>query len=144
MILVGISSFLVALGVTWAVTPYVIRLAGRLGAVDLPGGRKAHSAPMPRIGGLAVFLGFVSGLAFGAFATGDLLTVPESTVYWPGLIFSACALLLVGLIDDIYGLSFHWKFAAQIVAAIYVWQCGFQITTLSNPLGGWFEFELLS
>jgi UDP-GlcNAc:undecaprenyl-phosphate GlcNAc-1-phosphate transferase len=144
MFLVGISSFIVALAVSWAVTPFVIRLAGYLGAVDLPDSRKTHLAPMPRIGGLAVFCGFFSGLAFAAFSIGALDVLPESGVYWPGLGFAACGLLVIGMIDDTRGLSFQWKFAAQIVAAIYVWNCGFKIENISHPLGGSIEFDLLS
>ena len=144
MFLVGISSFIVSLAVSWAVTPWVIRLAGRLGAVDLPGGRKSHASPMPRIGGLAVFCGFVAGLAFAAFSIGALNVIPDSGVYWPGLGLAACGLLVVGLIDDTRGLSFHWKFAAQILAATYVWNCGFKIENISHPLGGSIEFDLLS
>jgi UDP-N-acetylmuramyl pentapeptide phosphotransferase/UDP-N-acetylglucosamine-1-phosphate transferase len=53
--------------------------------MDLPGHRKTHSAPTPRIGGLAVFVGFVSGLTFAAYATGNLWTIPQPGVYWRGL-----------------------------------------------------------
>jgi UDP-GlcNAc:undecaprenyl-phosphate GlcNAc-1-phosphate transferase len=144
MIYVGIASFLVAVGATWIATPGVIRLAAWLGAVDLPGGRKRHASPVPRIGGLAVFLGFFAGMAFAAFATGNLLTIPQTGVYWRGLAFAATALLLVGLFDDLYGLRYYWKFAAQIIAAVYIWSCGFRIETISHPMGGNLDLELLS
>lgn len=144
MIYVGIASFLVAMGATWVVTPGVIRFARYLGAVDLPGGRKTHAEPMPRIGGLAVFVGFVAGMGFAAFATGNLFTFPATGVYWRGLAFAATALLVVGLIDDLYGLSYRWKFAAQITAAVYVWYCGFRIESITHPLGGSLDLELLS
>lgn len=144
MLYVGFASFIVAVGVTWAVTPGVIRLASLLGALDHPGERKTHSTPTPRIGGLAVFLGFVGGMAFAAFATGNLFTFPQPGVYWRGLAFAASGLLVVGLIDDLRGLSFHWKFAAQIVAATYVWQCGFRIESITHPLGGAIELGWLS
>ena len=136
MFLVGIASFIVAMGVTWMVTPAVIRLAGWLGAIDLPGGRKTHQEPIPRIGGLAVFLGFLAGLAFGAYATGNLFTLPENGVYWRGLVLVTGGLFLVGIIDDLWGLSFLWKFAAQILAAGYIWNCGFRIDALSDLQGG--------
>jgi UDP-GlcNAc:undecaprenyl-phosphate GlcNAc-1-phosphate transferase len=145
MIYVGIASFLVAMGATWIATPGVIRLASWIGAVDLPGGRKTHTSPVPRIGGLAVFLGFIAGMAFAAFATGNLLTIPQTGIYWRGLAFAATALLLVGLFDDLYGLRYYWKFAAQIVAAVYIWNCGFRIETISHPLGGGtLDLELFS
>lgn len=135
MFLVGFASLIVAMGVTWAVTPVLIRAAERFGVVDRPGGRKTHSSPTPRIGGVAVFAGFVAGMAFAAYSTGLLFDLPQG-VYWRGLMFAATGLFLVGLFDDLRGLSFRWKFAAQIVAAVYVWQSGFRIDVISHPLGG--------
>lgn len=144
MIYVGIAAFLVAVGTTWILTPGVIRLARILGAVDRPGGRKTHVEPVPRIGGVAVFCGFAAGMAFAASATGNLLGAPQVGVYWRGLGFAATALMLVGLVDDLFGLSYRWKFAAQILAATYVWNCGFRIDVVSHPLGGGLDLGLLS
>ncbi len=135
---------IVAMGVTWATTPLVVRMAPLLGAVDQPGARSAHITPTPRIGGLAVFLGFVAGMTFGAWATGNLTHIPQPGVYWRGLAIAATAMLIVGLIDDLRGLSFSWKFLAQILAAIYVWRCGFGIDVVTHPLGGALELGVLS
>jgi UDP-GlcNAc:undecaprenyl-phosphate GlcNAc-1-phosphate transferase len=145
LVSVGIASFLVAMGATWIVTPGVIWLARKLGAVDLPGGRRPHSGEVPRIGGLAVFIGFVAGAGFAAAATGSLFNVPEVGIYWRGLAFAASGMLLVGVLDDLYGLSYRWKFAAQIVAAVYMWNCGFTIDAVSNlALGGTLHLQWLS
>jgi len=136
---------IVAMGVTWMVTPGAIRLARYLGAVDLPGGRKIHLRPIPRIGGLAVYAGFLAGLVFAAIATGNVPTsLSKVSVYWQGMALAATAILLVGLIDDLWGLSFYWKFAAQTVAAVFVWLCGFRIEILAHPLGGELELGMLS
>jgi UDP-GlcNAc:undecaprenyl-phosphate GlcNAc-1-phosphate transferase len=134
MLAVGTACLILAMGVCWMLTPAIIWLARHLDALDRPGGRKVHLRPIPRIGGLAVFLGFVAGLAFAAWVSGTLWTVPAVSVYWRGLAFAATGMLLAGLIDDIWGLSFHWKFAAQIAAAIYVWSCGFRIDLFALPL----------
>jgi len=142
MVLIG--SLITAIGVTWILTPWVIRLARALGALDLPGGRKAHREPIPRIGGLAVFFGFVAGMVFAAGATGMLFLRPQDSVNWRGLAIAATFLLIVGLIDDLRGLSFYWKFAAQILAGVYAWQCGFLIERLTNPFGGALELGWLS
>jgi UDP-GlcNAc:undecaprenyl-phosphate GlcNAc-1-phosphate transferase len=53
-------------------------------------------------------------------------------------------MLLVGLADDLLGLSYRWKLAAQVVGASWIWYCGFRIEIVSNPLGGWLEIEMLS
>jgi UDP-GlcNAc:undecaprenyl-phosphate GlcNAc-1-phosphate transferase len=144
MLLVGVSSLIIAMGVTWIVTPGVIRLARLLGAVDLPGGRRPHAQPTPRIGGLAVFVGFLSGLAFAAWATGNLQSAPDVGVSWRGLAIAATGVLLVGVLDDLRRVAFYWKFAAQLAAAAYVWTCGFRIEIITHPLGGDWELGLLS
>jgi UDP-GlcNAc:undecaprenyl-phosphate GlcNAc-1-phosphate transferase len=145
MYFVGIACLIVAMGVTWMVTPLTIQLGRRMGAVDLPGGRKIHRQPIPRIGGLAVFAGFFAGLAFAAVATGSFpSTLSKVSVYWQGMALAATGILLVGLVDDIRGLSFYWKFAAQTTAAVFVWLCGFRIEILTHPLGGELELGILS
>ena len=118
MIYLGIVSMIVAMGVTSVLTPSVIRLAHRLGAMDLPGGRKIHGGPIPRIGGVAVYFGFVAGLASAAFLAGFLLEPMQVHVYWPGLVIAATVIFLVGLADDLWRLRYYWKFAAQIACAV--------------------------
>ncbi len=139
MLLIGIATLVVSLGVTLLVTPWVVRLAGVIGALDHPGERKLHSAPVPRIGGLAVFVGFLAGLVYAAWVTGKLFTVPSSGVVWRGLALATAGMFAVGLWDDIREISFRTKLLSQIVAALLVWQFGFRIEVLSHPLGGAIE-----
>lgn len=136
MLYVGIATLIMAMGLTWIATPHVIRLADRLGALDYPGGRKTHATPTPRIGGVAVFIGFVGGLTLAALLTGSLFSMPRVDVYWRALGVGATALFLIGLIDDLWSVSFVWKFAVQVLASGYLWFYGFRIEILSNPLGG--------
>lgn len=124
---------MIAMAVTWIVTPWVIVLAEKIGALDLPGGRKLHPRPVPRIGGVAVFAGFVAGLVFGAWIT-DSLVVTSVSVYWVGVAVAAAGMLLVGFWDDVRGLSFRWKFLWQIVGGVFVWWCGFRIDLIANLL----------
>jgi UDP-GlcNAc:undecaprenyl-phosphate GlcNAc-1-phosphate transferase len=135
---------IVAMGVTSLLTPSVIRLAHRLGAMDLPGGRKVHGSPIPRIGGVAVFVGFVAGLGAAAFLAGFLFEPIQVDVYWPGLVIAATVIFLAGLADDLWGLRYYWKFAAQIGCAVYVWYCGFQVEIISIPLGDGLDLGWLS
>ena len=134
MWIIGALTAAIACATTWALTPLVVRAAHRFGAVDLPGPRKIHVTPIPRIGGLAVFLGFGVGLVFAAFATG-YATNPEigRSGYWAALSLAALAALVLGLVDDIYGVSFQWKFLVQVVAAIFLWRAGFRIEVLGVP-----------
>ena len=142
--LIGAGTLLIAMGVTVIATPLVVRLAGILGAEDLPGARKMHSAPIPRIGGVAVFIGFVSGMVFAAAVTGSLLRVPSVGVQWRGLALAAAFMFLVGLADDLWQVSFRLKLMACLAMASYVWVCGFRIDSVTSPFGGQIEMGLLS
>jgi UDP-GlcNAc:undecaprenyl-phosphate GlcNAc-1-phosphate transferase len=144
MLFVGVASLIVAMGVTWLVTPLVIRIAPWLGAVDQPGDRKIHHDPVPRIGGLAVFVGFVAGLLFAGWVTDSLRLGSQVSVYWQGLALAIGVMLIAGLVDDIRGLSFRFKFAIQIAAAVFVWFCGFRVETITHPLGGALDLGALS
>ena len=46
--------------------------------------------------------------------------------------------------DDLWNLSYRWKFSAQILGAVFVWYCGFRIDILTHPLGGQIELGVLS
>lgn len=134
MWLIGALTAMFAGVTTWLVTPAIVRLAHRVGAVDLPGPRKIHATPIPRVGGVAVFLGFAAGLVFAAFATGYVANAPHPRLgYWSILSVAAATVLLLGLVDDIRTVSFKWKFAFQIVAATAVWWAGFRIELLGIP-----------
>ncbi|MBA2318218.1 MAG: undecaprenyl/decaprenyl-phosphate alpha-N-acetylglucosaminyl 1-phosphate transferase [Euzebyales bacterium] len=97
-------------------TPAARWVSHRLGAVDRPGGRRVHTSPTPRLGGLALLLGFLAAVAAasrlsafdGVFAT---TSDPEA------IVLAACAIFAVGLIDDVRGVSAPAKLAGQILAA---------------------------
>jgi UDP-GlcNAc:undecaprenyl-phosphate GlcNAc-1-phosphate transferase len=134
MWLIGAATAAISCVTTWLVTPVVVRLAHRVGAVDHPGPRKIHAAPIPRVGGLAVFLGFGIGLIFAAFATGYATSAQQQRLgYWSILAVCAAVVLVLGLVDDIRPVSFQWKFAFQILAATAVWWSGFRIEVLGIP-----------
>jgi UDP-GlcNAc:undecaprenyl-phosphate GlcNAc-1-phosphate transferase len=134
MWLIGAMTAAIACVTTWLVTPSIVRIARRVGAVDHPGPRKIHASPIPRVGGIAVFLGFVAGLMFAAIATGYAAnTQLDRAAYWTILAIAAAAVLIVGLVDDIRPVSYQWKFAFQIAAATAVWFAGFRIEVLGVP-----------
>ena len=100
--------FLLALGVVLALTPAVGRVGRRLGVVDEPGERRRlHVAPIPRAGGIALFLGiFVPALAFLA------LDGP-----YRGILLGAAIAVTVGVADDFRGLPWWGKLGGQLLAA---------------------------
>ena len=113
-----------ALLVSLAATPAVKRLAVRIGAVDVPkDSRRAHTTPTPRLGGLAIFIGFLLGAVFLA----------EITVQVRGILIGAVIIVILGVLDDIYSLKAYVKFAVQIVAALVAVFHGVQIEIFSNP-----------
>jgi UDP-GlcNAc:undecaprenyl-phosphate GlcNAc-1-phosphate transferase len=100
--------FLLALTVVLALTPAVGRVGRRLGVVDEPGERRRlHVAPVPRAGGIALFLGiFVPALAFLA------LDGP-----YRGILLGAAIAVTIGVADDFRGLPWWGKLGGQLAAA---------------------------
>src|SRR3954454_21193782 len=124
---------LVAFVVVVLLTPAVGGMARLLGAVDAPGGRRLNRSPVPRLGGLALFLGiFVPALAF--------LPLGRDT---RGLLLGAAVAVTVGAVDDFRGLRWFEKLAGQTLAAAIptwfgVWVDRFTFPFLGiHALPGW-------
>ncbi len=136
-----LSLFFVA-GVSFVVaavlTPLVARLAVAWGWMDRPDGhRKLHRAPVPAVGGLAVFTGFAVAAALLQFLERYLGTdLTAFHALWEPLVVAALGISAVGLFDDARGVRPVAKLAVQAAAAVYLFLAGFQITGISNPLGG--------
>jgi UDP-GlcNAc:undecaprenyl-phosphate GlcNAc-1-phosphate transferase len=132
-----ILTFLAALGISLALTPAARRWAHLRGYLDHPdGGRKMHTAPVPRIGGAAVYLSFA--LAFGIHVAFDPGTGSEASAIervYLHLLLACGAVMLVGLADDIRGVSPLMKVVVQAAAGAYLYGWGFQIKHVSNPFG---------
>ena len=118
-IFIGIMAVICAALTAYTVTPPVRLLAYRLGAIDIPTDtRRMHRKPMPRIGGLAIFVAFV--LATIVFCDHD----PHLYAIWIG----GGLLVLLGILDDILRLSALLKLFVQLGAsAIAVIACGVRI-----------------
>lgn len=99
-------AFVVALSVTAALIPPLVRWAPTIGLTDAPGPRKVHSIPVPRVGGLAMAIGLLLP---------TLVTV-ELTPSIRGLLLGLVVLLLFGLWDDRVNLGYRTKFAGQVLA----------------------------
>lgn len=121
-----ILAFLLAFSITVLLVPFVRTLSMRLGAVDMPNARKIHSQPLPRLGGIALFLGFVVPL---------LLLLPLNRPFL-GLLGGVAVIFIVGLIDDIKGLGPWTKLWGQILAAGVVLAGGIGIIAVTDPVTG--------
>lgn len=116
-------AFILSLIVTIVLIPVLISGAKRTSAYDLPGERKVHTHPVPRIGGVA--------MAVGAFVP-ILLYGNQEAAAWPFLA-GAAVLVAFGLIDDLIGMNWKIKFAGQIIAAlVVVLYGGLRITHLGS------------
>src|SRR5438105_11447891 len=117
---------LVALVVVVLLTPAVGGMARLLGAVDAPGGRRLNRRPVPRLGGLALFLGiFVPALAF--------LHLGHET---RGLLLGAAVAVTVGAIDDFRGTRWWEKLGGQLAAAAIPVGFGIWVHRFTFPLVG--------
>ena len=124
--LIGIvaAALVVALVVALVATPVVKNLAIRVKAVDVPkDGRRMHDHPIPRMGGLAIFFGFIL----------SAIIYVEITPQLTGMLLGGVIIVVLGIFDDIYALSAKLKFAVQIGAALIAVLMGNQIDYLSNP-----------
>ena len=119
----------VAFAISYLMTPPVKRFAEAVGAMDVPKDeRRVHNHPIPRMGGLAIFLGFVLSL---------LLFVDMSTQVM-GLLLGTVIIAVMGALDDIMNLNAWIKLAGQVLAAGVAIRCGIVVDAISNftPTGG--------
>ncbi|MCI8914489.1 MAG: undecaprenyl/decaprenyl-phosphate alpha-N-acetylglucosaminyl 1-phosphate transferase [Lawsonibacter sp.] len=105
-------------------TPVVRSLAFRVGAVDVPkDSRRMHTHPIPRMGGLAIFFGFILSVLIFQPLTPELR----------GTLLGAVIIVILGIFDDIFALPALPKFFVQIGAALVAVLHGNRIEFLSNP-----------
>jgi UDP-GlcNAc:undecaprenyl-phosphate/decaprenyl-phosphate GlcNAc-1-phosphate transferase len=124
--------FLVAAVMTYAATPFVRWLAFRTGAITAVRDRDIHTTPIPRLGGVAMLLGFVAALVVASqlpylsqiFQGGEMM----------GVLVGAVIVCAVGVLDDIRELDWLTKLAGQMIAAGVMAFQGVQF--LSLPLFG--------
>jgi len=120
----ALAALIAAAIVSLITTPVVRALAFKVGAVDVPkDARRMHKHPIPRMGGLAIFLGFIlSTLVF--------LPLNEEL---RGMLLGSVLIVILGIFDDIYALPAKPKFLVQIIAALVAVLSGNCVEFLSNP-----------
>ena len=122
----AVAAFAVAAVVTLVTTPLTARLAVRLGAIDLPRDRDLHEAPVPRLGGLAIFAGIVVAAII-------FLPLDGQT---RGILGGALVAVVVGSIDDLYDLPPALKLAGQAAAAAIPVAAGVRVESFTLPFVG--------
>lgn len=113
-----------ALVMSFAATPVIKAFAQKVGAMDVPDdARRVHDHPIPRLGGLAIFIGFLLSVVLFADITKQVR----------GILLGSILIVAVGAIDDLISLKAWVKFLFQIVAAIIAVAHDVVIEVLMNP-----------
>ena len=110
-------------------TPIAIRVARSLGVVDLPNARKVHQAPVPRCGGLAIALAMLLGSVPLLLSTAHTYGM-EAGTHIATLLGVGTFVLIVGLLDDLFGVPSTWKLAALVFAAVVFCGSGARIESI--------------
>jgi len=108
MLLDGVIGGLIALLLAGLFTPLFRRIAQRLKLMDCSGGRKWHGTPIPSVGGLIIISSIIL----------PLLLFSELTPTMIGLIVGGGLIIGLGIIDDIKGVRYYFKFAVQFLAVV--------------------------
>lgn len=106
--------------------PLVRKAAIKLGLVDRPNNRKIHKSPIPRVGGVALFLGSLIGAL-------PFLKENSATL---GVLLASAFIFVIGLIDDLIDLKPRVKLAAQIIACFVLFMFGVKINIVTDFIAG--------
>ena len=136
----ALAGLVLAAAVAFLLTPVAARVAGRFGAIDLPGARRVHVEATPRGGGLAIAVAFlVVGGGLLVFERAEdvvplALRPPPREV--AGLFLGAVVAAALGFVDDRLDLRARWQFLAQAMLAAIGIVSGMTIAFIANPFGG--------
>jgi UDP-GlcNAc:undecaprenyl-phosphate/decaprenyl-phosphate GlcNAc-1-phosphate transferase len=127
--------FCLALGTSLAIMPVARYLSFRFDITSQPGGRRQEALPMPKLGGLAIFSGFIFTIILAQF-----LPVPRFDSYeiirLIGLIIGSTFIFILGIIDDLVELNYFQTFLGQIIATAVAITFQIFIEFFNNPFTG--------
>ena len=116
------------------IVPFIKKIAFHIDAVDIPNKRKVHTKPMPRLGGLGIYFGFLLGyMLFGQHS---------STMN--SILIGSFIIVLTGVVDDIKPLKASTKFIGQLVATLIVVFYGNIVLKDVSAFGIYINFDILA
>ena len=119
------EALLCAMVMSFVLSPMVKSFAYKIGAIDVPkDSRRMHKKPIPRLGGLAIFLSFIFSI---------LLFVRPIDMQLRGILLGSVMIVVLGVVDDSAPLRAGFKFLVQIAAALVAVYHGVVVQILSNP-----------
>lgn len=129
-----IKVYLFCCAVSMAITPFIAKLALKIGAVDKPNKRKVHKQLMPTMGGLSIFIAFILGHA--------LFGYPH--FQFNAILIGAIIILISGIVDDKYEMSPKVKILFQLAAAtVVIFYGGIYLKSITLPFIGRIQLTYL-
>ena len=124
-----IAAFASAFAISMVATPFAKKVSEKLGAIDYPKARGMHTKPMPRLGGIAIVLGFMITVLVLYRFVNDI-----NIKHFCGFIAGAIVIVGVGIVDDSRQLPARVKLVFQIIAALLVIGSGIRINVVMWPV----------
>ncbi|HEY5653335.1 MAG TPA: hypothetical protein VIR63_03080 [Pontiella sp.] len=121
--------FVISLTISWLTVPLLKKLAPSMGLLDQPNERRIHKVPIPRCGGIAVFLALHLSLALIFLGPWGNLMGAIQLQEWEFMLAGSTVLLIVGVIDDRFNICAWMKLLGQIAVAVLMFFGGFTIET---------------
>ena len=132
--LLYIAAFASAFAISMVATPFAKKVSEKLGAIDYPKARGMHTKPMPRLGGIAIVMGFMITVLLLYRFVNDI-----NLRHFTGFIAGAVIIVCVGIIDDVKNLPARVKFVFQIIAALLVIGSGIRINVVMWPVTAYLQ-----
>lgn len=136
-----LAALVISIVLTGVLIPKILLISFRKNLFDVPNSRKIHTSTVPRLGGLAFMPSIFFTIAVLVGLNRLMLTnlhVPYFVFNPVTLCFGMCAVMiiyLVGIADDLIGVKYRAKFAAQVIAALFIVSTGMWIHNLDGFLG---------
>ena len=128
MIVIGLAFVLGAI-ITALVIPQIIKNSSKYHLLDKPDQRKVHKTPIPTLGGIGFFIGFMVVYTLFMFLLGNFDAMNLS------LVFALIVLFVTGIFDDLKDLRASRKFLIQIIVALVIAKFGFKVESLNGIFG---------
>lgn len=154
-----IAAFIVACASSFTATPFAIWLSKRCGVLDQPDARKVHQVPIPRWGGVGIYIGILLGLLgtyvgfprfrqlldyrYTLYSHGEMLNVISLNKQLAGILVGLTFVVLLGMQDDRKGVAALPKLLTQIIASLVALNYGVQIMGLRLPFFDYAQFPIL-
>lgn len=127
--------FILSVSLTLASVPFAYWLSVRLGAVSQPGPRRHERQPMPKLGGIALFVGFTGTVIISQWLPVERQD-PYEVIRLMGLLLGSVGIFVLGILDDLYELSYVALAIGQILTAAIAIVFQIFIEYVNNPLTG--------